>query len=59
MKLLGGDALEITYKSKKLEKVCEDKKIAVKIYGPDMARKIKIRINEIRASDSIEEMIQF
>lgn len=59
MELLGGDALEITYKSKKLEKVCEDKKIAVKTYGPDMARKIKIRINEIRASDSIEEMIQF
>lgn len=51
--------MEITYKSKKLEKVCEDKKTAVKTYGPDMARKIKIRINEIRASDSIEEMIQF
>ena len=56
---MGCYEFEITYKSKKLEKVCEDKKTAVKTYGPDMARKIKIRINEIRSSDSIEEMIQF
>lgn len=57
--ILGGDTLDITYKSKKLEKVCEDKKTAVKTYGLDMARKIKIRINEIKAADSVEEMIQF
>jgi hypothetical protein len=51
--------LDITYKSRKLEKICEDKKVSVKSYGIDMANKIKLRINEIRASDSVEEMIQY
>lgn len=51
--------MDITYKSRKLEKICEDKKVSVKSYGIDMANKIKLRINEIRASDSVEEMIQY
>lgn len=51
--------MDITYKSRKLEKICEDKKVSVKSYGIDMANKIKFRINEIRASDSVEEMIQY
>ena len=51
--------MDITYKSRKLEKICEDKKFSVKSYGIDMANKIKLRINEIRASDSVEEMIQY
>jgi len=51
--------LNIVYKTRKLEKICEDKKVSVKSYGIDMANKIKLRINEIRASDSVEEMIQY
>ena len=51
--------MDITYKSRKLEIICEDKKVSVKSYGIDMANKIKLRINEIRASDSVEEMIQY
>lgn len=51
--------MDITYKSRELEKICEDKKVSVKSYGIDMANKIKLRINEIRASDSVEEIIQY
>ena len=51
--------MNITYKTRKIEKICEDKKVSVKSYGIDMANKIKLRINEIRASDSVEEMIQY
>ena len=51
--------MDITYTSKKLEKICENKKVAVKTYGPDMAKKITMRLNEIGASDTVEEMIQY
>ena len=37
--------MDITYKSRKLEKICEDKKVSVKSYGIDMA--------------NVEEMIQY
>lgn len=51
--------LEITYKSRKLEKVCTDAKLAVKEYGKDMAEKIQMRIDEITAAETIEMMIHY
>lgn len=51
--------MNITYKTRKIERICEDKKVAIKTYGTDIAKKIKMRLNEIRASDSVEEMIQY
>lgn len=51
--------MEITYKNKKIEKICTDMKIAERTYGHDMAEKVDQRIGEIRAADSVEMMIQF
>lgn len=51
--------MDITYKSKKLEKVCTDARAAEKAYGREMAIKIHHRIDEISAADSVEMMIRF
>ena len=49
----------ITYKNKRIEKVCTDAKTAEKTYGQDMADKIHQRVDEINAADTVELMIQF
>ncbi|MCF0150593.1 MAG: type II toxin-antitoxin system RelE/ParE family toxin [Firmicutes bacterium] len=49
----------ITYKSKKLEKVCTDAKVSDKTYGKEMSAKIQMRIDEIAAADTVEMMIQY
>ena len=51
--------MEITYKNKKIEKVCTDARTAERAYGRDMACKIHQRIDEISASETIEMMIRF
>ncbi len=51
--------MDITYKNKKIEKICTDVKTAEKSYGIEMADKIHLRIDQIAASDTIEMMIQF
>lgn len=51
--------MDITYRNKKIEKICTDAKVAIKIYGNDMAEKIHMRIDEINAADTVEMMISF
>ena len=51
--------LDITYKNKKIEKICTDAKAAEKAYGRAMAEKIHQRIDEISAADTVEMMIRF
>lgn len=51
--------MDITYKSKKIEKVCTDARTAERSYGKEMAEKIQMRIDEISAADKVEMMIQF
>lgn len=51
--------MEITYKTRKIEKICTNAKIAERIYGREMADKIHQRIDEISAIDAVEMMIQF
>lgn len=51
--------MKITYKNKKLEKICTDAKTAERIHGPKMAELIHQRIGEITAADTVEMMIQF
>ena len=51
--------MDITYKNKKIEKVCTDAKVADRTYGNAMAEKIQMRIDEISAADTVEMMIQF
>ncbi len=51
--------MDITYKNKKIEKICTDPKTAEKNYGREMADKISQRLDEINAADTVEMMIQF
>ena len=51
--------MDITYRTKKLEKICTDAKTAEKAYGSRMAELIDQRMGEIAAADSVEMMIQF
>ena len=50
--------MDITYKNKKIEKVCTDAKVADRTYGNEMAEKIHMRIDEISSADTVEMMIQ-
>ena len=51
--------MDITYKNRKIEKVCTDAKTAERTYGREMADKIHQRIDEIDAADTVEMMIKF
>lgn len=51
--------MDITYKNKKIEKICTDVKTAERTYGREMADKLHQRIDEIDAADTVEMMIQF
>ena len=50
--------MDITYKNRKIEKVCTDAKAAERTYGREMADKIHQRIDEIDAADTVEMMIK-
>lgn len=51
--------LEITYKNRRIEKVCTDIKVSDKTYGNEMSNKIQMRIDQITAAETVEEMIQY
>ena len=51
--------IKISYKTSFLRKVCEDAEVATQKYGAEMARKIHMRIDQISAADSVEELVQF
>ena len=51
--------MQVEYKNKSLEKVCTDASAAIKKYNTRMAEKIQQRITEIKASDSVEQMLQY
>ena len=51
--------MDITYKNKKIEKVCTDAKISDRTYGNEMSEKIQMRIGEIEAAETVEEMIKY
>ena len=49
----------ITYKNKKIEKICTNAEVAERTYGREMAEKIHQRIGEIGAAETVEMMIRF
>ena len=50
--------LEIHYRTNKLKKVCTNLIFATKEYGIEMADKIHIRIDQIKAADSVSELVR-
>lgn len=51
--------MDITFKTKTLEKICTDAKAAERAHGRQMANLIHQRIDEITAAETVEMMIQF
>lgn len=51
--------MQIEYKSRTLERVCTNARIAEKEYGREIAIKIHQRIDQITVSDSVEMLMQF
>lgn len=49
----------VEYNNKNIEKVCTNNSYAEKKYGTRMAELISTRIDQIKAADSVEEMLQF
>ncbi len=48
--------MEITFKTKKLQKICSDRKAMVKRWGNERAKKIARRLGELRAAPNLGEM---
>jgi proteic killer suppression protein len=48
--------VEITFKSKKLKKMCEDYGLAKRHWGEAMAKKIIQRINELQAAETLADL---
>ena len=46
--------MEITFKNKKLQKVCHSEKALIKTYGKNCARKIRIRLDDLQAAPNLE-----
>ena len=51
--------LKIEYKNKAIEKVCTMASKAEKEYGKRMAELIQLRIDQITAAQSVEELVQY
>lgn len=51
--------MEIAYKNKAIDKVCTNADAARKEYGEEMARKIQLRIDQISATSTVEELIRY
>ena len=51
--------MKVTYKNKRIEKVCTNAVEAEKKYSREMAEKIQSRIDLIEAAESIDMMVQY
>ena len=50
--------MQIEYKSSKIQKICTNAYEAEKKRGREMAVKIRMRMRQLEAAESVEEMIQ-
>ncbi|MGD9107889.1 MAG: type II toxin-antitoxin system RelE/ParE family toxin [Gammaproteobacteria bacterium] len=46
--------MEITFKNKKLQKICNSEKKLLKTYGKNCARKIRARLDDLQAAPNLE-----
>lgn len=49
--------MRLEYKTKSLEKECTDYLKAVRSYGDKCASRLHLRVQQLKASDSLEEMV--
>jgi len=48
--------LEIVFRQRKLQKVCEDWNESVRKYGPERAKSLHLRLNQLYAAESLAEI---
>ena len=51
--------MKVTYKSKKLEKRCTIARETIKVNGVNKAELIHQRIDQIKAADTVEHLVQY
>ncbi len=49
--------MKIEYASKRIKEICIDVRVAERKYGVLMAKKLSLRIDQLSASESVEEMM--
>ena len=49
--------MKVHYRTKSLERICTNLEVAIKKYNVSMAEKIHIRIDQIKAADSVAELV--
>ncbi len=48
--------MDIEFKSKKLQKICNTQKLLIKEFGKEQAEKIRRRLDELRAADNLQDI---
>lgn len=48
--------MDIYYKSKQIEKICNQSQVAITKLGPDMAKKLRQRMVELKAADVLSDI---
>ena len=48
--------MDIYYKSKQIEKVCNQAKEGIKELGPEIAKKLRMRMTELKAADVLSDI---
>lgn len=51
--------MKVEYRNKSIKKVCTNASVAERTYGRQMAEKIQLKIDQIEAADTVEQMIQY
>lgn len=51
--------MNVSYRNKKIEKICTNANFATKEYGAEMSDKIQMRIEQISAAENVEMMIEY
>lgn len=47
----------IAFETKRLRAICEDETVASKAFGPNVARTLQQRLADLRAADTIDDLI--
>ena len=50
--------IAVHYRTNKLQKICENAKVASRTYGDEMAERIHLRIDQITSANNVEELVQ-
>jgi plasmid maintenance system killer protein len=50
--------MEVTFESAKLQKVCSSAATMNKTYGPDCAKRLRIRLAALEAADNVAELFE-